>query len=177
MTYEPIQFKVIDVKIKSKKKNSDSPYILYTVECQHEGNQYSTLGYFYHRGEVILETNKIYRAKLKPKTEKYNAGIIDPVEIENFDGSDTVVNPFNRPREPLDEYTEFDAKMEAWGDIHSAAPIVAAKISKIGNYIYGHSLVNDLVNVALFCKDARIRLSDQYYKELKANGKANGGEK
>ena len=171
MAYQSIEFKVLDKKIKLKNKNADSPYILYTITCDYGKGLSSELGYFYHRGDVILRIDKFYRAGLKPANDKGGETIYKPYQIDGFGGAGIVETPFDNEHDPFNEYTEHDAKLEAWGDIHTAAPIVAEYarrvVEKTGQYPSDKELMKWFIHTAHICRDARRELTRQYLKEKK----------
>jgi hypothetical protein len=165
MKYEDGQvLELVVIKTEAKFTAKDKSYTQYEILGHDAKGREHTVAWFYHDGDqVFVKADNFYRGVMK-KSKKGYFNWNNTTRIEKFGGETVMPTPFDE--KPPDPAMERDCFYEAFGDVHTAAPIVAAMLANTGsfddNYIY-----KSLYEVALVCREARRALTEQYIKEKK----------
>ena len=169
MKYEDgqvLELLVIKTEAGYTSRDPANQYTQYTVLGHDQKGREHTVTYFYHTDDkVFVKPDNHYLGTMKKSKKGYfNWNNID--RIEGFGGEIVMPTPFDD--KPPDPAMERDAYYMAFGDIHTAAPIVAAMLTNTGSFDSKY-VKEGLREIALVCREAREELTKMYLKE-KQNG-------
>jgi len=142
------------------------------IKAVSQGGQELKLRRFVRPDEYFLKVGQVYEGRLKPRPQEhpdYSDTINEVKALNDWDGIEEIGLDAWDTTDPEQEALKKQAHFDAFGDIHTAAPIVAA-IRQEKGALFRESIRDLLIETALICRDARLELTEQYYQEKKVNG-------
>lgn len=163
-----VDLKILNINKTFMSKNPEDPFTGYLFVAVNQGGQkLDEMIYFCRPGNVKLKKDHFYRGeivlvKTKDKNDRFE-------KVEQIDGWGELPDAFADTMGE-NEQADRDAYYMAFGDVHTAAPIVARLIDPQADAIETDQLTKDLlIHTALICRAAREELTKKYQEEK--NGK------
>ena len=155
--------KIIRIKKTFSSKKSEDPWRGYVFTSATEGGKtIDELVYFCRPGDVKLKEGGFYRGDIKQTKDKDKSDRFERVTA--IDGFGEADNPFTETMGE-NEGEDRDAYFEAFGHLHTAAPIVAKFIKNFNEHTFHKDMKKYLVEFALTCREAHKELTDTLIKE------------
>lgn len=170
MKNETVEFKVIFTNHWTPSVIRGNFTEIESIFAENSGGQELEMTRFIPLRKHRVKVGQIYSGTLSPKDPRYeNQAVNDLKPLNGFGGIEEIGDQCWDYTDPAQEQMEHQAKMEAWGDIHSAVALIGSYYQNTN--VLGEEIIKEIIHHAILCREARLELTDKYYKELKANDK------